>query len=350
MKVLLVTLDFGDGGAEKLIVNLANNFVRTGNEVMIVSLWKITEADYFTELLDNNVKIISLDKSRGLDLSMFYALLNVIRSFRPEIVHTHRSAVNYLIPLLLLMPIVHVHTIHNEILKECRHTLVRKLRRLYLRIKRKAVFVALTKDQLQDAHCVYGKRVELIYNGVEDLGDKGMSAPGKEAIIVARISRQKNHQRLFEALEEVYDSIPDFKLNVVGRNELRLDLNRWPFVNYIGTTNNVAKYLRSSSVFLLSSDFEGLPLAILEGMSVGLPVISTPVDSLVELKICGIDSIEVCDEFSVKSMVKAFRESLELSLELNSSERLRIRQEVIQKFGIERCANNYLNQYDKLLQ
>lgn len=349
MRLLLITLDFGDGGAEKLIVNLANNFSRSGNQVFILSLWDIRKTDYFVEKLDSEVELLTLSKRKGFDYRIFARLWYYISRVNPEIIHTHRSSVNYCLPLIYLKGICHVHTIHNQVEFECPNRIIRFFRRVYLKFYSKSSFVALTKSQYDRALHVYGRRVVLIENGVEDISEGYLSTSGNSAVIVARVSEQKNHTRLFNALERVQGKFDEVKLYVVGRNEIGLDFSKWPFIDFIGSTEDVAPYLLKSSVFLLSSDYEGQPLSVLEALMTGLPVISTPVDSLVEMADSDIPNLYLAEDFSIEAYVAILNNKLKHCLDLSENSRRIIRAKALNKYGIDTCVKSYIDLYEKLL-
>ena len=101
---------------------------------------------------------------------------------------------------------------------------------------------------------------------------------------VGRFFPQKNHLNLIKAFSKLeYENI---QLILLGKGGLEGDtfnqsknlveeLGLQNKVIFAGFDNNPFKYLKKSQVFVLSSDFEGLPMVILEAMSVGLPIIST---------------------------------------------------------------------------
>lgn len=103
-------------------------------------------------------------------------------------------------------------------------------------------------------------------------------------IHVGRFFPQKNHINLIRAFSKL--NREDSQLILLGKGgeegdtfnmskKLVEELHLQDKVIFIGFDNNPFKYLKRSHVFVLSSDFEGLPMAILEAMSIGLPIIST---------------------------------------------------------------------------
>lgn len=149
----------------------------------------------------------------------------------------------------------------------------------------------------------YPKRpVVLTYNGLDvsafhpDEGKEetravlGIPADVRVAVCVALFRREKGHQRLLDAFAKVAARMPEARLLLVGDGELRQVLMEQcgalgivEKVHFVGKQQDVAKWLQASDVFVLFSDFEGFPNAVLEGMAAGLPVVCTKVGGIPEL-------------------------------------------------------------------
>ena len=105
-------------------------------------------------------------------------------------------------------------------------------------------------------------------------------------LMVARVGAQKDHQRLLRVLWGCLDI--DWTLNLVGGGddmELRRMVDRMGFsdrVNFMGEREDVPDLMVAADVFLLISNWEGLPLSILEAMRAGLPVIASNVGGVSE--------------------------------------------------------------------
>jgi len=101
-------------------------------------------------------------------------------------------------------------------------------------------------------------------------------------ITVGRFERQKNHRLLMEAWKDIENKFPDEKLIIYGDGPLRTEyekyINEYHLEKRIllpGRIKNVEERLASAKLFVLSSDFEGMPNALMEAMAVGVPCIST---------------------------------------------------------------------------
>ena len=101
-------------------------------------------------------------------------------------------------------------------------------------------------------------------------------------VTCGRLTEQKNHKLLIDAFAEVQKIHPYTTLKIYGEGSLReklqnqidsLNLNEKVFL--MGATNDVAKALQTADLFVLSSDYEGMPNALMEAMAAGVPCIST---------------------------------------------------------------------------
>ena len=106
-------------------------------------------------------------------------------------------------------------------------------------------------------------------------------------ITAGRFSAEKNHAMMLRAFAAFLGKGYDARLILLGRGELEGELRKLAReldiesrVVFTGFVENVQDHLVNADVFLLSSDYEALPLAVLEAMAAGLPVIATDVGGL----------------------------------------------------------------------
>ena len=106
-------------------------------------------------------------------------------------------------------------------------------------------------------------------------------------VTVGRLSQEKNHRRLIDAFARVHSKQPDIRLVILGGGPLELDLAEQisnlgmePFISLAGQVDNPFAILAQSDCFVLSSDYEGQPMVILEARTLGLPVVTTSFSSV----------------------------------------------------------------------
>ena len=104
----------------------------------------------------------------------------------------------------------------------------------------------------------------------------------KKIVNVGRLHKQKNQEMLIRAFSKISNKYPEYNLTIYGegpeRRSLEIlikELNLDDRVIMPGSYSNVLDKIKTASIFAFSSDFEGMPNALIEAMSLGLPVIST---------------------------------------------------------------------------
>jgi glycosyltransferase involved in cell wall biosynthesis len=120
-----------------------------------------------------------------------------------------------------------------------------------------------------------------IPNTVRDLGDVQADLGAKRILTAGRMGRQKGHDRLIKTWERIAADHPDWELRICGDGPWKGKLER--MVEKRGLTGSVTlappakdmgAEMAAASIFVLSSRWEGLPLVLLEAMSVGMGVVS----------------------------------------------------------------------------
>lgn len=176
------------------------------------------------------------------------------------------------------------------------------------------VFVAQKPREvfLQLHSYISPERVCYIYNGVENKRlpkkvSKLQQGTPIEICCVASITNRKGQHLIVEALEKMSQK-PNVHFTFVGDGSDKKKLEEQvrnnglqDFIKFVGVTNNVDSYLLQSDAFILPSEDEGLPMAIIEAMRAALPIISTPVGGIPELLSDGYNGVMI--EPSVMSVV-----------------------------------------------
>ena len=122
---------------------------------------------------------------------------------------------------------------------------------------------------------------------VSCLADK---IPKKKIVAVGRLIEQKNHELLIKSFAIFHKIHKEYYLNIYGAGplleQLKLlvyDLSIQNYVNFKGFCDDVQEKIKDAEIFVLSSNFEGMPNALMEAMMMGLPCISTNCSSLPEI-------------------------------------------------------------------
>ena len=123
-------------------------------------------------------------------------------------------------------------------------------------------------------------RVACIPNAVPELPGPQAALDNKVVVAVGRLTRQKGFDLLIRAFAEVVRTQPDWTLRICGAGRSAGRLERIIGARgctttccLLGPVEHIEEQMARASVFALSSRFEGLPLALIEAMSKGLPVV-----------------------------------------------------------------------------
>ena len=285
-RILEVTATLKPAGAENIVVSLASALDPTRFEVGVVSLFDAFPEGLEPLLEQRNIPVWHLGKWRGPDPRMYPRLGQVVREFKPDIIHSHCYVTRY--TAHLRAPAM-VHTVHNLALSEAGW-----VGRLFHRFAfcRGTVPVGVGAAVSESVRRVYGLPQPVsIPNGIDtdrfwrpesrDSWRRRNGFRDEDLLIVSvgRLERQKNPAALVRAMKY----IPEAHLLLVGQGSLRADLGDHKRVHLLGVRDDVPEILAASDIFALASDWEGLPLALIEAMAAGLPAVATSVGCVPEV-------------------------------------------------------------------
>ena len=294
--------DFRRGGAEQVAANLLLTADPEQFDARAIALRGPFGLASERTLADGGIQVWYMGKERGLDLSVLGRVARTMEHFRPQVVHTHTYALRYALPYMLYRRVpAMVHTVHSLAEKEVAWY-GRWVHRLAFR--RSVLPVAIAREVADSIRRVYGiDEFALIPNGIPVDTFRSSSIDrerwrNKEGfmrteilfVCVAWLRPEKNPVLLLEAFRRGPASDPRAHLLLVGIGPLRSELERQigalglqERVHLLGKRADVPEILNAADVFVLSSDYEGNPLSVMEAMAAGKPMISTAVGGVPEL-------------------------------------------------------------------
>ena len=294
IRVMHLIHSLGAGGAENGIINLANKIDREQFEISICSfLQKGSRKKH----LKKDVKLFSMNKKTGNNVTLPFRLSKLFREWKPDIVHTHAWGTmfeGFIGAKLACVPII-VHGEHGTIEIKKRN---RYFQRAIWHLFDAVLSVSVNhKKKLASVIEFPEEKIIVLKNGV----DTGYFKPKpdvnvfdiKDKFIIGTIGRLvpvKNQALLINAFAELHKTIKDIHLIIVGEGPLEKNLqnltkslNISPSVSFTGRRFDIADVLNSFDLFVLPSLSEGMSNTILEAMACGIPAIATDVGGNGEL-------------------------------------------------------------------
>lgn len=304
MKICFFTAALTKGGAERVIANLSNYLVNQ-EEIEKVDIITVFNSDVAYEL-DKKINLYTIDKkykehkylvNSGTRIKRFIfkvkkyfqnigrklILKEMTKKFDYDVVISFLPEPSFLIlslKNLIKCPII----ISDRNDPNIEYKGIRKnylMRKLYPLAD---AFIFQTEDARDYFKDIIHKDSEIIANPVNDnfITESYKGEREKNIVTVGRLEEQKNHLLLIKAFEKIKDKFENYKLIIYGEGSLRNELQDYISKNNLenniilaGQIDNVKETIYKASLFVLSSDYEGMPNALIEAMCLGLPSIST---------------------------------------------------------------------------
>lgn len=364
-RVVLLTTNLAEGGAERQVASLARELVRRGWQAHVISL--VEPSAFQDELEAAGVQVFSLGMRPGRpDPRGYFRLLDLLRRLRPQVLHCHMFHANLLGRLCrLLCPVpVLISTLHSmaETGRASRSVVWRdRFYRWTDGLSDVTVAVAQAVAQRHaDAGAVRRSKVRVIPNGV----DTTVFRPdperrsrvrralgfGKEFLWLSagRLMWKKGHGTLFEAFTRVGQGV----LLIAGSGPLEGELRQKAEglrtdVTFLGQRHDMPDLMAACDAFVHASIVEGLPVALLEASASGLPCVATDVGGAGEVVIHGRTGF-LAQPGDPASLAAAMKKLVELPAEERLSIGEAAREHVLARFGIESVISQWEALYREL--
>lgn len=287
------------GGAQRVTVNVANTLAARGHDVELVAGNLCGE---FADDIDDHVKTVNLDVPHVPGLGILAGvphLRSYLESARPKILFSSRTHTNITAILAVKLTDLNVYVAatehsdygHAENLKE---RLTGALAAQVYRFADDIIAVSRGVAESVAQHTpvsIDGTTVlhnpvdiEAVQAAAKDgLGHEWLADSTIETVVsVGRLGEQKDVATLLRAVATLRETKPEVRLIVVGKGprrerleSLAASLGMRDTVSFEGYVDNPYAYMRSSSVFVLSSRYEGLPTVLIEALACGSSIVAT---------------------------------------------------------------------------
>jgi glycosyltransferase involved in cell wall biosynthesis len=306
MRLLLVVSEMGVGGAERVVVDLATDAARRGDAVALLA--DPGRFDAHLEGLHITRGPLPPGRAPAALLRSTASARQLIRDFRPDVIHTHNVRVTGLARIASELarprrrpPII--ATYHGVPAGEV------KAAGRVLRLADAVVCVSAGLREQLEAAGAPPRLLSVIPNGVANAAplsaqrqleiDAELGLDGSPVVsIVGRLVTQKAHDRFLRAALVVAQRLPSARFLIVGDGPLRDELERMAAdlgvahqTRFTGVRDDAPYLIARSDLLTFSSDWEGLSIAALEALAAGVPVVSTDVAGMRELLSSGAGAI-----------------------------------------------------------
>lgn len=356
MKIGFLINDLNAGGAERATVSLANHFVNKATETKIIT-FKDTESFYPLDSKVDHYKVCFDDIEHSMSfkrligaIKRMFKIRSYITSLNLDIlIGMSFSMTWYAVFATLFTRTKVIGTERNNPYKYKSSTFNTILRKAFYKLCNGYIFQ--TKKSAHFFTDDLRKTDIVIPNAIFNESIYELNPPDKrEKIIcaVGRLTEQKRFDLLIDAFSQIAEKIPDYNLIIFGEGELRDSLEKQikklNLVNRVflpGTNPEAVKVINRASAFVLSSDLEGMPNALMEALAMGVPCVSTRCDmgpeELIDNNVSGT-LVEVGNSKEIADAIMKIIKNPDYSDKISTNAR-----NLIKTHSIEQIGNTWLD-------
>jgi glycosyltransferase involved in cell wall biosynthesis len=300
-RILVLIKGLGIGGAERLIADAAPLWdqQRFHFRVAYILPWK----DHLVaSIAASGIEVDCIGSKRGIGPVAWLGLRRLIRDWGPALIHAHLPSAGILARLSGSVPVV--YTEHNIATSYRQPT--RSLNELTYRLNR--VVVAVSDAVAESLSGYPGPEPRVIPNGITFevepgqvdavRGELGVGEETRLVVHVGNIRPHKGHQNLIAATRRIVSRADDVLVVSVGAEKHEGDLARVraaaeaegvsDYIRFVGRREDARAFLAAADVVVNPADYEGLPLAVLEALSLHKPVVATAVGGVPSVVVDGV--------------------------------------------------------------
>lgn len=354
MKIVEIIPNLTSGGAERFTVDLCNELVKR-HEVWLVLFFPLDNSrlQFLLPEVNSRVHVVSLNKPMGFDWRMVRKLAHTLHTVAPQVVHCHGRAFPYTF-MAQILGRVHsrfFYTVHNDAQYDAGRWPLNRMRRYAFR-HRFVTPVTISEESLHSFRDYYGMTAPMILNGralpafhaVRHADSTERTRASRTLVCLARFSSVKRQDMLARIALQLQQEGYLFTLQLIGRHEdsnilAAVQTVNCPCIEIVGEVSNPVDYLNKADAFCLCSTYEGMPISLIEAMSVGAVPVCTPVGGIVNMVKDGENGF-LSEDLSEKAYHKALKRFLDTPKE--AIEEMR-RQAVAAAlpYSMEECAKKY---------
>ena len=360
IKVLNVINFLNIGGAQSLLKNFILDAKKSSDfEIDVCVLYP--NGVFLEELEKEGVRVFNLNSGAKYNFFMIFEILEIIKRGEYDIVHVHLFPASFFVAvasIFLDRSIKFIFTEHSIYNRRRAFRIFKVLDYFtYLRYRKIICVSKQVENSLKKWLPFVSNKTVIIRSGIplNALPEKQLQKI-YDVLFVGRLERVKGVDillRAAECLKKKYSM--KIRIGIVGTGVLLSNLKRLSFnlginntVEFLGVRGDILSLLDKSSVFVLPSRWEGLPISILEAMSRNVPVIATSVGGISEIINDGEDGMLVTPE-NPELLAGAIiylleNEGLRAKLATNAFKKVK------EEFSIDMYTSDLLNLYKNIIE
>lgn len=270
-------------GTERAVTNLSNMLVKYGEyNVTILSCFSSENNNPYYELEDK-VNIVHYNLSKDSLVNRFSSYINIIgktnKIIKEKSIDILLGTTHAFNCLMICMSRKVKKVACEHMSYEACPLISKKIRKFcYPRL---SAIVLLTNADAKHYYFVDKSKLFVIPNSLSFVADEPAKLENKRIIAVGRLTEQKGFDILMSIAQIIKDEIPDWHIDIFGDGEDKSKLLELisekkleSFVIINPPTKNIKGELLASSLFVMTSRWEGLPMILLEAKACGLPIVS----------------------------------------------------------------------------
>jgi glycosyltransferase involved in cell wall biosynthesis len=296
MRVMFLSTSMGMGGADKQLLSAAQLMHAQGHDVCIVSLTELGPMGL--EARSQGIRTESLDMRRGVpDPRGFMRLIRLVRAWKPDVLHSHMIHANLMaraVRLFARVPVM-VSTIHN--IYEGGPLWMAAYRVSNGLVDHMTIISEAAADRFVNEGIVPRELLTCVPNGVDTERFQQVAPGTREAVrsslgvkdrfvwlAVGRFEIAKDYPNMLQAFAQVCQRDSNAALLLVGHGSLQQEteslaqsLGLGDRIRFLGVRSDVPEVMAAADGYVMSSAWEGMPIALLEAAAAGLPIVATRV-------------------------------------------------------------------------
>ncbi len=348
------------GGVEKHCEQLYPLIVEKGHDILLCR-----RTPYVTVKLSKwkGVKLLDcFSFSHKYFEAILHTLIGVLKArfYSPDIVHIHAIGPSLLVPLTRLLGLKVVITHHGFDYKRQKWGSIAKF---ILRLGEKwgcqyaHEVISISKEIAQFVHDQYGKKTHVIYNGVllpilstqTDFLDKIGIKPKHYLLAVARFVPEKGLHNLIEAFNSLNSP---YQLVIAGdvdhednySQQLKAKASKQVILTGYVTGEPLSQLYSHARLFVLPSYHEGLPIALLEALSYGIPALVSDIPANKEIGLPQNHYFKCGDVTMLSQQL-----SLHLEKKITETDKLTVRNQINNQYNWDLIAEQTIDVYQQAI-